>query len=426
MCEIFYPYKHLLKAFSDGFKTAASEQTKQLSFLQTVASRGGKLHRIFQHHASTGVDAEEPSHVFEKSLKRKKRKDSSMPPSKSSPQTMQIEDLEETLFSKLKTWLVSFVRGDGSLRGPKGDKGEKGDKDDAGKDGSGKIKKSLSPEIKQALEKRAGEAKLGTKHAKVDGMLRSKASYYDVPSTCPRVTGVNEVKLVEYKQEFCPVHKHIDLGDDVANIAMVYIESDINPKHKNKVAKLMDRLKFVVEDACQSSMFTQDDISVQKIASMKTKRWVALVRLDSTSKGGYLQSQLAQCKSLDYISQTSMSVKVELEVPKYCKYTKCVKYKCSECVVKTLGSTNTTTVGDEDCIGSRMKCMEEDKNDCLRKEPSWKRCGYKRVPYNHHHTKRQLEYAADVIGTQYFVKTMHKARRRLLWHSRRVDVLHPM
>merc|ERR1711937_732107 len=51
------------------------------------------------------------------------------------------KDIEETLFSRLKTWLVSFVHRDRSLKGPKGDagkdgvKGEKGDKGDTGKDG---------------------------------------------------------------------------------------------------------------------------------------------------------------------------------------------------------------------------------------------------------------------------------------------------
>ena len=115
----------------------------------------------------------------------------------------------------------------------------------------------------------------------------------------------------------------------------------------------MDRLKFVVEDACQSAMFTKDDISLQKIAGISKKsHWVALVRLDSTSKDGYLQSQLAQCKSLDYMPQTSMSVKVEIEVPKYCQNDNEQRY----------------------------------------------RCGSKRIPFNYHHTKRQLEYAVDVLS----------------------------
>ena len=32
MCEIFYPYEHLLKAFSDGFSIALSKQPKSTSF----------------------------------------------------------------------------------------------------------------------------------------------------------------------------------------------------------------------------------------------------------------------------------------------------------------------------------------------------------------------------------------------------------
>ena len=45
------------------------------------------------------------------------------------------KDIEETLFSRLKTWLVSFVHSDRSLKGPKGDAGKDGVKGDAGKDG---------------------------------------------------------------------------------------------------------------------------------------------------------------------------------------------------------------------------------------------------------------------------------------------------
>ena len=175
------------------------------------------------------------------------------------------------------------------------------------------------------------------------------------------MTGIDEVQLDKYKQEFCPVHKHVDLGEDVANIAMVYVEHDINPKYKDVVAHVKDKLKFVVEDACLSALFTENDISLQKIVGISgKKKWVALVQLDSTSKDGYLQSQLAKCKSLDYMPQTSMTVKVE----------------------------------------------KEDNN--------------KRVPFKHHHTGRQLEYAVDVVGTQYSVRTMHmhKSRRKLLWERR--------
>ena len=45
---------------------------------------------------------------------------------------------------------------------------------------------------------------------------KSKASYDDVRPLA-KVTG-DEKELGKYKQEFCPVHKHIDLGEDAAEL----------------------------------------------------------------------------------------------------------------------------------------------------------------------------------------------------------------
>eukprot|EP00944_MAST-04C_sp_MAST-4C-sp1_P011936 g11936.t1 len=372
MCEIFYPYQHLLKTFSDGFSIAVSKKAKQISFLETVARSGKKRYRRFEEPSYT-YDDEKTPHVNNKKLE-----DKVFSWFHTWVHNLDTTEFENTLFSRMKTWLKSYVRSDQSLKGPKGERGEKGDKGDTGdkgdsvEDGSAKATKIFSPEIKQALEKRAVEAKREAKHAKVDGLLTSKASYHDGPSSCPRVTGSDEVTLDNYKQAFCPVRKHVDFGKDVANIAMVYVEHDIHLKHLDSVARVKKELKFVVGDACKSAMFTENDISLQKIGPEHSKHWVALVQLDSTSKDGYLRSQLAHCKSLDYVPMTSMTVKVEKKV-----------------------------------LNCRNKGYKEIE------------CSHEYRPLYHHHTKRQLEYAVDVTGSQYTVTTIHKSRRRLLWSQRR-------
>merc|ERR1711871_513164 len=183
----------------------------------------------------------------------------------------------------------------------------------------------------------------------------------------------DEEQLGKYKQEFCGVHKHVDLNEDVANIAMVYVEHDINSKHKDVLAQEKDKLVFNVEDACESDMFTDKDISLQKISSGDSTHWVALVKLDSSSKYGYLQSQLAQCKNLDYMPQTSINVKVEIKLPKHCFNYKCLRHEkvCEEyieestyeeCILTLAYGKKTRTEtksGSSVCRDWERKCRHE-------------------------------------------------------------------
>ena len=106
---------------------------------------------------------------------------------------------------KGRCWQRRHERRKGRQRRCEGINGTKGD-------GTVFDEKKVSPEIKQALEKRAIEAKHEAKRVTVDDLLQSKASYRDVPSGCPRVTGVDEEQLGKYKQEYCGVHKHVDLN----------------------------------------------------------------------------------------------------------------------------------------------------------------------------------------------------------------------
>ena len=248
---------------------------------------------------------------------------------------------------------------------------------------------------------------------------------------------------------------------------MVYVEHDINSKHKDVLAQEKDKLVFNVEDACESDMFTDKDISLQKISFGDSTHWVALVKLDSSSKYGYLQSQLAQCKNLDYMPQTSINVKVEIKLPKHCFNYKCLRHEkvCEEYIeestyeecILTLAYGNETRTETKSCSnvcmdwerkcrhepygrrgyngkkggrgyyhshcksfqkGTKKNCNRWGNGKCLEHVRERYVCGDKRVPFKHHHTKRQLEYAVDVVG-QYSVETKHKSRRRLLWSQRR-------
>merc|ERR1712072_526078 len=96
----------------------------------------------------------------------------------------------------------------------------------------------------------------------------------------------------------------------MGNIALVYLEKDI-AYNAESIRILKDRkTKFIVKDVCASPLFSANDISIQKIEidGRSKKEWVALVKLDSTSKDGYLQNELERCKDLDYVPRTRMSV----------------------------------------------------------------------------------------------------------------------
>merc|ERR1711988_566009 len=224
----------------------------------------------------------------------------------------------------------------------------------------------------------------------------------DGTSTCPRVTGANPSELDKYKEMFCPPYQHLDLAqDDVINVAMVYVQDDIHPDNKALVAEFKRNARYIVDDGCASPLFTANDISLQEIdvtrSKSKSREWVALVQLDSTSKDGYLQNELAHCNTLDYVPQTRVSVKVEVPTPtkKYCEY--------QVCVAKAAKAANAANeVGD---------CIKWEKR---RRHCDWT---YPYLPARHYHTKRPLEYTVDMTGSTYEYNPGHVSRRRLLWRS---------
>eukprot|EP00943_MAST-04B_sp_MAST-4B-sp1_P008398 g8398.t1 len=412
---------------------------------------------------------------------------------------------EDKLFSRLQSWITSFVKNDESLKGPRGysgkdgrdgrdgkqgkpgrngekgemgatgaegrdgkdgrdgrdgkqgkpgrngEKGQKGATGAAGRDGKDGKKgdkgydnprKILAPEIKRALEQRSIKINSITNTTQVTDILKSKArtSSDESTSTCPnldRVTGNNPEKLEQYKQEFCSPYRKLDLGqDNVANFAMVYVQDDIDPKNKNnRIRKLKNIFKYIVEDACTTPLFTPKDISLQEqvlaMHETENREWVAFVKLDSTSKDGYLQNEVAYCKDLDYVPRTSVNVKVEQATPQYCNNTVCREYVnvCVECYEeeerkkrrKLLTTRLSNTISSSIKLGCNKGCNKWE-HKCLKVEEREQQCGTKYTPVDHYHTKQPLEYTIDIVGTTYFpLQFGHKRRRRRLLQGHRAD-----
>ena len=102
---------------------------------------------------------------------------------------------------------------------------------------------------------------------------------------------------------------------------MVYVEHDINSKHKDVLAQVKDKLVFVVEDACQSDMFTKGYIAPEDLI-WKQKYWVALVnwivhqkiwifaiRARTMQELGLYASNKYECEGGDRIAQTLLYYK---------------------------------------------------------------------------------------------------------------------
>ena len=79
--------------------------------------------------------------------------------------------------------------------------------------------------------------------------------------------------------------------------------------------QMKTKMNYSVDDGCSTPLFSADDISLQnvKIDGKEQSQWVALVQLDSQSKGGYLQNEVHRCNSLGYMPYNKVTVKVNME-----------------------------------------------------------------------------------------------------------------
>ena len=155
--------------------------------------------------------------------------------------------------------------------------------------------------------------------------------------TC-KITMRSEKEYRKMEKIFC-YNDHIDLmNSDVKTIAMRRVEHGFNIKgNKEKTLELIaNRARFSVSDVCSPiPMLNADGISMQKIRTdpfKDEKKWVFLMNLDSESKKGYLQSELSQCKTTNYLPTSNVNVAMYIDKEGCCAetrdYSRCMLSGC--------------------------------------------------------------------------------------------------
>ena len=306
MCEMFYPYKHLLNSFHIGF------------------DRSYAISRAFRKDILVNND-----------VTKKEKHDGD---SKDEDANSLIEMMKGKTYSVKTSPLIATLK------------------------------------KKQSVERTSEES---------DNTITTKSS-------CPIVRGsmkedktqyfgTNTYTLDQYKNEFCK-YEHLDLADTrLVNVAMLFAGDDFDSKKYKYMNDLAKIIKFEVTDECSSPMFSPNDISLQNIAidGKQDAKWVAIIKLDSTTKNGYIRNELLKCKSLDYLPKTNLEVRIFVDPSGCCEGTKDV----SEC-----------------------------KKTCAL------------APMKHfYHKESDMKYTIHMKGSSYELQTGHgtrRRRRRLFWGSR--------
>ncbi len=345
MCELFAPYKHMFTAFRLGFE------------------------RMFVQNAMQAVD----DNSFLQLMETRQSVENGDSVSKSQ------QNMGYLLKRKVKL-----------LHEPRAGVPEEDDTSPISAPGTESTKSPKKAKVQEALARRSLIVKQEVKSAELKNALHPKArvSYRGSKSTCPKVTGANQKNLDNFKSMFCPPLTHLDLvNEQFDNFAILYIQDDINPREKKLFQRLKQQIKYSIDNdgGCATPLFSPRDISLQRVKGT----WVALVKLDSKSKTGYLQNEVANCKNLDYMPQNIIKVNVLQTVKKYCiRHVSC---------------------GDNDRRRRRLF-------HSLECGPQKYFCGYKDIPVPHYHTKQPLEYTITMTGAtfqlEYHTKT--DKRRRLL------------
>jgi hypothetical protein len=208
--------------------------------------------------------------------------------------------------------------------------------------------------IQSLLRKRGskGNNRQGKKD-NVDEVMQSKqkkgtCNYEESGTKYPR----NE--LEKYQDEFCPIVSKgkgaveidkIDLvefskRDIIENVAVHYLGKDplgLNDVDTKKFFKKLTtlsingKLRYDVDDyGCQEApLFRAEDISIQQIPIVDKKAWVAVVKLNSKERNGYMQTELRNCHLRSYLPGAKVTVKAYKDVDSCCEgnpdYKECLK-----------------------------------------------------------------------------------------------------
>ena len=193
-------------------------------------------------------------------------------------------------------------------------------------------------------------------------------------------------ELKHKKELFCTGYKHLDLSNkEIKNIAIHYLKHDLPSYDDKQMFTLSNTLRYHIEDgSCPAApLFTARDISIEQVnmdTLGKEKEWVAVIQLNSKDENGYLQSELPNCQSSDYLIGAKVTVKVYEDTDRCCDGLKDYK-KCK----------------------SKVWCTKENLIKFQDKD--------------HHHYSKDL----SLEGTQYRMESLYggKRRRRLLSYTRR-------
>eukprot|EP00942_MAST-04A_sp_MAST-4A-sp1_P000691 g691.t1 len=144
-----------------------------------------------------------------------------------------------------------------------------------------------------------------------------------------QLKGALKMDLVEFSKR-----------DIIENVAVHYLGKDslgLNDVDTEKFFKKLrtlsinGKLRYDVDDyGCQEApLFRAEDISIQQIPIVDKKAWVAVVKLNSKERNGYMQTELRNCHLRSYLPGAKVTVKAYKDVDSCCEgnpdYKECLK-----------------------------------------------------------------------------------------------------
>jgi hypothetical protein len=308
ICQLFYPYKQLMATFHDQFQGLFEKSDQEIleegSFIEMMESR------------KTNTYAQLPMATMLRS------KQTAMQPKK-----VDYKKVEDNLFKRLQSWVVSYVKSEGSMKS----------KDS--KESDDRVQSEVQNEISKVKQKLHEVEKITKKLNKNTNDSGRKSTNGVITNKKCRIENIKEMfnvkQLDNVKKEFCDV-QHIDLDDDpeIRNFAMVHVPKKKRHGNYNAYMEALSRhAVYSIRDTCHSSIFSANDIMMQQVQSpeksLQDTEWVILIALDSKSEDGYLSSEMPKCSIAEHLPRTELNVQIYADKNRCCKgikdYAVCLK-----------------------------------------------------------------------------------------------------
>jgi hypothetical protein len=333
LCELFYAYPHMMQSFLSQFKglleakdngangtplQSNSHGRKLLtdpSHREAVAVINAILQKVDKMEKSGQALREENREIRAKIeakatkqkavLEKVEKSDQELQKVKKSNQALREENREirakiEAKATKQKAVLEKVEKSDQALR---------------------KENREIRAKIEAMTNlTHGGQADVGRKE-KIQ-----KKKQQGCPKSLKRKFETKE-ELNKMQNHFCTEYG-LDLAHkDIVNVAMAYIEDNLQTKEKGGARvqevyrrRISENIKYSVTDQCHfAPMFTTEDISIQQIEKMDAKptdklkkEWVMLIALDVDNEKGYLKRELqnGKCSNVDYLPQTEIGLQL--------------------------------------------------------------------------------------------------------------------